>query len=647
MFICKKQNGFVPGKSNIFGDDSDEDSQAAVSASLQKESLKSKVKKQTQLEIDKALNDDPNVYEYDNIYDEIHTEKLKTDVRLKNQADKKPKYIEGLLKSANQRKKEQEKRMERKIQLERQAEGEEFKEKEEFVTSAYKKKLLEMQEEEDREKREAEMEALLDVTKQKDMSGFYRYLYHQQTADSDVQEKESEKVSSVTVKEEKASSEEKEKIDLEKNVKKILPKYERKHQKTEPTSSDDNSEDESKHVKRSRPRSSSSVSSTSSSSSSSSSNSSQKDKSSKQKDFASSKATASREAMLEDSKKYLSKNQKRYQSDSEDHDDQEQVKKRKTAATKSSFSENKSRSQRNQYSRSRSRSREWHHPASKKFRDRYSRSRSREDGRDGRYGYRDNRYRAVRYERRSRSRDRFNRRSGSRSREKNRFDRHNKRSWSRDRTRSNRYYRKSRSRSRDRVERYNKKSRSRSRDKAYKYSRKSHSRSHSRDRMDKYSKNRSRSRDRTDKSNRKSRSHSRDRTERFIKNRSQQKNSSSQGEIRDWHSEEHQKSQRAKSREDKISSEQEKREIVKLDDPPLDENEKNGNLPMKSGSEKMDSQQHAPFNAATEKSEKAQCKDPMAKYAKRTVGDAFIEAQQRYFRRKMLQKPAIVVADND
>lgn len=48
--------------------------------------------------------------------------------------------------------------MERKIQLERQAEGEEFKEKEEFVTSAYKKKLLEMQEEEDREKREAEME---------------------------------------------------------------------------------------------------------------------------------------------------------------------------------------------------------------------------------------------------------------------------------------------------------------------------------------------------------------------------------------------------------------------------------------------------------------------------------------------------------
>ena len=48
--------------------------------------------------------------------------------------------------------------MERKIQLERQAEGDEFKEKEEFVTSAYKKKLLEIQEEEEREKKEAEIE---------------------------------------------------------------------------------------------------------------------------------------------------------------------------------------------------------------------------------------------------------------------------------------------------------------------------------------------------------------------------------------------------------------------------------------------------------------------------------------------------------
>ncbi|XP_052832908.1 nuclear speckle splicing regulatory protein 1 [Octopus bimaculoides] len=163
------------------------DEQGVFSTSLQKESRKNKLKKQAQLEIDKALQDDPSVYEYDKIYDDIQSEKIKTDLLLKTKADKKPKYIEGLLKAAASRKKEQEKRTERKIQQEREAEGEEFKDKEEFVTSAYKKKLLELQEEEEREKKEAEMEALLDVTKQKDLSGFYRFLY-QQTSGTDPQQ---------------------------------------------------------------------------------------------------------------------------------------------------------------------------------------------------------------------------------------------------------------------------------------------------------------------------------------------------------------------------------------------------------------------------------------------------------------------------
>ena len=169
--------------------------------------------------------------------------------------------------------------------------------------------------------------------------------------------------------------------------------------------------------------------------------------------------------------------------------------------------------------------------------------------------------------------------------------------------------------------------------------------------MDKHNKNRSRSRDRIDRS-RKSRSRSRDKTDRYVKNRSQQKNSSSQDEIRDWHSEDHQKSHEGK----KSSDLEEKREIVKkLTEPSqnvIESSEKNGNLPIKvSDNEKLDSQQFAAAAAAsdtaTEKSEKHQSIDPLAKYAKRTVGDAFIEAQQRYFRRKMLQKPAIVVGDND
>jgi coiled-coil domain-containing protein 55 len=65
------------------------------------------------------------------------------------------------------------------VQKEREAEGEEFKDKESFVTSAYRKKLEEMKEAEEVEKREAYLENIGDVMKQGDLSGFYRHIYEQ------------------------------------------------------------------------------------------------------------------------------------------------------------------------------------------------------------------------------------------------------------------------------------------------------------------------------------------------------------------------------------------------------------------------------------------------------------------------------------
>lgn len=76
--------------------------------------------------------------------------------------------------------------MERKIQKEREMEGGEFDHKEAFVTSAYKKKLQERAEEEERERREAALEAYLDVTKQKDLSGFYRHLLNQKVGEEEM-----------------------------------------------------------------------------------------------------------------------------------------------------------------------------------------------------------------------------------------------------------------------------------------------------------------------------------------------------------------------------------------------------------------------------------------------------------------------------
>ncbi|XP_051013960.1 nuclear speckle splicing regulatory protein 1 [Acomys russatus] len=167
-------------KPSVFGNDSDDDDdETSVSESLQREAAKKQAMKQTKLEIQKALAEDPTVYDYDSIYDEMQRKKEESDPKLLLGKDRKPKYIHNLLKAVEIRKKEQEKRMEKKIQREREMEKGEFDDKEAFVTSAYKKRLEERAEEEEREKKAAALEALLDVTKQNDLSGFYRHLLNQ------------------------------------------------------------------------------------------------------------------------------------------------------------------------------------------------------------------------------------------------------------------------------------------------------------------------------------------------------------------------------------------------------------------------------------------------------------------------------------
>jgi coiled-coil domain-containing protein 55 len=69
-----------------------------------------------------------------------------------------PRYIAGLLKAAEERKREDERRAEKKVQKEREKEGGEFDDKEVFVTGAYRKKMQDMQALEEKERREAAME---------------------------------------------------------------------------------------------------------------------------------------------------------------------------------------------------------------------------------------------------------------------------------------------------------------------------------------------------------------------------------------------------------------------------------------------------------------------------------------------------------
>uniref|UniRef100_A0A8C6T9K2 Nuclear speckle splicing regulatory protein 1 n=1 Tax=Neogobius melanostomus TaxID=47308 RepID=A0A8C6T9K2_9GOBI len=169
---------------SVFGDDSDDET--SVGETLQKEAVKKKMMKQTRLEMQKALDQDSTVYDYDAVYDDLQKQRLESTKKILGGADKRPKYIHQLMKAVEERKKEQERRDERKIQKEREAEGEQFADKEKYVTSAYKQRLLERKEEEEREKREAALEAALDVKKQRDLSGFYRHLLNQTVGEESV-----------------------------------------------------------------------------------------------------------------------------------------------------------------------------------------------------------------------------------------------------------------------------------------------------------------------------------------------------------------------------------------------------------------------------------------------------------------------------
>lgn len=167
---------------NVFGNESDSDDDTKKKTHLLRPS--DNINRQAKISQEKALLEDPTVYQYDEIYDEVKSKKEKVKIK----EERKPKYIENLIKTANKRKLENERRVERQIQKEREKEGDEFKDKEVFVTSAYKKKLEEMKIEEEKEKREEYLESIGDVTKQHDLGGFYRHLYEQKLGNPDSKE---------------------------------------------------------------------------------------------------------------------------------------------------------------------------------------------------------------------------------------------------------------------------------------------------------------------------------------------------------------------------------------------------------------------------------------------------------------------------
>nr|CAH7735020.1 unnamed protein product [Callosobruchus chinensis] len=197
LIIPNKNSGHQIGKvttnkPSIFEEESDSDS-----SELKPTGIPKSLKKQDKLNQNKALEEDPTVYQYDEVYDDIDKKRKDTKLARKD-IDKKPKYISRLLAAAEKRKRENERRIERQVQKEREEEGEMFKDKESFITSAYKKKLEEMKALEEQEKREEYLESIGDVRKQGNLDGFYRHLYEQKVKYEDVTEEVKQEIKEET-----------------------------------------------------------------------------------------------------------------------------------------------------------------------------------------------------------------------------------------------------------------------------------------------------------------------------------------------------------------------------------------------------------------------------------------------------------------
>ena len=159
-----KAKSFKPKPaSNLFGDDDDEDrppksapsvagpSKPSSRPQIKQNSSISRAERRAQQE---ALKVDSTVFDYDGVYDGMKAAERKLEQAKKTESEeRKPKYIESFLASAQTRRLDRLRAEEKMLALEREKEGDEFKDKEFFVTDAYKKQMEEVRKAEEEEKK--------------------------------------------------------------------------------------------------------------------------------------------------------------------------------------------------------------------------------------------------------------------------------------------------------------------------------------------------------------------------------------------------------------------------------------------------------------------------------------------------------------
>jgi hypothetical protein len=102
---------------------------------------------------EEALKMDASVFDYDGVYDGMKAAEQKLEQAKKVESEeRKPKYIESFLASAQTRRLDRLRAEEKMLQIEREKEGDQFVDKEKFVTEAYKKQMEEVRKAEEEEK---------------------------------------------------------------------------------------------------------------------------------------------------------------------------------------------------------------------------------------------------------------------------------------------------------------------------------------------------------------------------------------------------------------------------------------------------------------------------------------------------------------
>lgn len=128
-----------------------------------------------------ALAEDPSVFDYDNVYDDMTSKRASKASQRKAQREsekKQPKYIANLMEKAKIREIEGERIRERRLLNERKTEDSLYGDKEKLISASYKRKLMELKKWDVEDARLDALEDAEDVTKRGEhaMAGFYANL---------------------------------------------------------------------------------------------------------------------------------------------------------------------------------------------------------------------------------------------------------------------------------------------------------------------------------------------------------------------------------------------------------------------------------------------------------------------------------------